>query len=77
MSVVKLTIFCYPTLVLLIDDNRPPEVCQLFGSEKRGGSPKEHSMSITSFYCRGKGLFSKFALTSSFHGPPRARVRSA
>jgi hypothetical protein len=38
---------------------------------------REGTMSIVSFCSRVKGLFKKFAISSSFHGPPKARTRSA
>jgi len=41
-------------------------------------SLKEHNMkSIISFFCEGKGPYRKFAITSTFHGPPKAISRSA
>jgi hypothetical protein len=37
---------------------------------------REQNMSIISFFCRVKGLFRKFAFTSSSHGLPRTRICS-
>ncbi|MGF6553694.1 hypothetical protein ABIA48_000074 [Pseudomonas sp. S30_BP2TU TE3576] len=34
-------------------------------------------MSFISFFFRGKVLTGTFALTTRFHGPPKARIRSA
>jgi hypothetical protein len=72
-----LTIFRYATLVSVIEGAARLKPVNFLATQGVMIFPMEHTMSMISFYCGVKGLFRKFAVTSSFHGPPKARVRSA